>query len=135
LRLVAFEWLNNAKRKPTPSDFLDLSNEADTLPGRILRLKQIIEIPVLDVIVNQNPVDDKLVGCPILLARLMKLSHDQQTPFSEKAQLDYLKLGLLPEWATEAELRPIKQPNVNMPTRDELLATMTPEQRIIALQK
>lgn len=130
------EWLKNAKRKPTPSDFLDLANEADNTPDQILRLQRIVAIPVLEAIANPVPKDDKVLGCPIALGRMLKLAESKNIPFGEHQQLEYLRSGVLPDWVTEQELRPVTATDIKgMPSRDELLAMLTPEQRVIALGK
>jgi hypothetical protein len=136
IQSVAVDWVANAKRKPTPADFLELANGIDSTPERILRVQQIVAIPVLEVIQAPVAAEKPLIGCPIVLGRILKLAETKGMHFGEHQQLNYLHTGVLPDWATEEELRPVTVTTTSgMPSRDELLANMTPEERVAALKK
>jgi hypothetical protein len=137
VQTVAMDWLKTGKRKPVPADFLQLADEVDETPAQILRLDKLSKVQVFDVIENKAPVEKPLLGCPIVLGRLLKLAETKEMHFGEQQQLNYLHSGALPVWATEEELRATAaaKDTIGMPTRDELLANMTPEERVNALQK
>lgn len=131
LSIVAMEWLKNAKRKPTPADFLELAEEADDAPQRILRLQKLTELPVLEVIVNQVPNEEKFMGCPIILCKLVQQATAKNIPYGERQQENYLSTGVLPDWYVPNEETKVE----GLPTRDELLATMSVEARAAAVDK
>jgi hypothetical protein len=130
IQTVAMDWLKNAKRKPTPAEFLELANEIDISVEQVKRLIQVSNLPIEQPKDEWQP-DGKMNGDPILLAKLMRFSQNNRIKFNEKDQLDYLSNGILPNWYVP---EPTEQSNKDMPSRDELLFQMSPEARLAAIK-
>ncbi len=129
---VAIEWLTIGKHKPTPANILQLCNETDDIPNQIDRFRKMYELPVKDPVENSYVDDGKMNGCPIFLAKLMRYATANGIPFSNNEQLEYLSTGRNPSWYIETDLGP--RDKTDLPTREELLATMPPEVRSQAIK-
>jgi hypothetical protein len=128
---VAIEWLSIGKRKPTPADILELCNEIDSVPQQLDRFRTMYELPVKDQVNEEWQPDGKMNGDPNLLSKLMRFSQNNEVKFNEKDQLDYLSNGIVPTWYVQ---EPTEQRNKDMPSREELLAQMSPEARLAAIK-
>lgn len=127
---VAMEWLREGKRKPTPADFLELANEIDQTPDQLTRLKRLASLP-LQQAEKDHQYGGTVIGCPIELAKFIRYAKQSGIEFTERQQDDYIATGVVPKWYAGAPRQ--EDEKSHLPTREELLSVMTPEQRIAAI--
>lgn len=129
------DWLSTAKRKPLPADILELCNEDDKVPNQLVRMKALWDLPTKDPEPDYDYDNGKLVGDPVELAKFMKYAQKKGIEFPERQQMLYLNSGVKPEWAMWMPADEVRPEAADMPSREELLAQMSPEARVAALEK
>ena len=123
---VAMDWIKNAKRKPTPADFLDLCREVDHTPDKCKRLAYLSTLTET----KEWRDDGKMNGDPVVLGKIMRFAAENKINYWEGQQMDYLRTGVIPDWYRPTIDKVIKQGL----TREELLATMSPEAQLAAIK-
>lgn len=130
IKIAAMDWIKNSRNKPTPADLLRMAKETDPTP---VQMRSLFKISNITVAIPEPEPEGKMLGDPILLAKMMRIAKSNQIEFTEDQQLDYLATGENPSWYMN--IPEIKEENYDpRPSREELLAQMSPAAQKAALQ-
>lgn len=133
VRAACDYWVRSGTRRPTPAEILNLCHDTDPTPARLERWRAMRLLPIVD---PEPEIDTgpPPVGDVIELGRMMRFAPEHGIVFPEAEQIAYLETGKIPDW-----WRPNPPPTPDnptpdpVPTREQILASMTPEQRAAAV--